>query len=1082
MSKNKTDSGQLLNWLATSSIAILGSCWLGLPLGSVAQAEAPGEQTHFSSTEIEFFEAKVRPLLIEHCYACHSGQTDKLQAGLRLDSRSAALRGGDSGPAVVPGDPTTSLLIESIHYESYEMPPKGKLSDEDIATLERWIALGAPWPNETLPSDAAASDVVGPAAFDLQQRAQQHWAWQPLTHPTPPAVHDAHWPLDELDHFILARLEKAELSPAADVDRLTLLRRLCFDLIGLPPTIEQIVAMEADDDPASIQCVVDDLLQSPHFGERWGRHWLDLVRYAESRGHEFDDEAENAYQYRDYVIRALNADVPYDQFVCEHIAGDLLASPRLHPSEGFNESILGTGFWFLGEWVHSPVDIRKDETDRFDNMIDVMSKTFLSVTVACARCHDHKFDAISSADYYALSGFLQSSDYRQVRFDSIEHNRQIASQLAVLDQEMRNRINELLAVNSLAEDSFADRLTGATLVKDDMPLASRALASDQDTALPAELPADLPDCQLTIDYSKLPADDFFQDGFIFGQQPVRCGDFFLGHAANGKPELQCIARSAAVSDPLWRGLQSSGQVILSRSALSGQPRSGRTLRTATFELSAEHLFVRVRGAGHVFACVDSHQLVAGPLHGQTVQSFGPEPRWVELDLSRYVGHHLHLEFTPDEATQLEIGAVLQAASRAAVADMITAIEQREREQELLAAQRMQRIAELQSQQPQFVEQLATLASQWHSRRTELQADIQQSSRLAMAMIDGSGEDDRVLIRGSSSNPGKIEPRHFLSAIVGQSPQLIPHGSGRLELAAQINDPSNPLPARVIVNRVWHHLLGRGIVPTTDDFGMLGQPPTDPELLDHLASEFLADGQSIKRLIRRIVLSRTYRMSGELDPRAQELDPLNNFWHHRPPLRLQGEVIRDALLAISGQLDPTQFGEPIPVHLTTFMDGRGRPATSGPLAGNGRRSIYIAVRRNFLSPFMLAFDTPSPFSTMGRRNSSNVPAQALIMMNDPLVVELVGHWAQRGLQAVPSRAGPQVGLDSESRATISSDIARIEWFYRSGLGRPPTTRETGTTRQFVLEQATERKTSTDAPEIWSDLAHALVNTKEFIFLR
>lgn len=995
-----------------------------------------------SAPELEFFEAKVRPLLVEHCYACHSTASEKLQAGLRLDSRASILQGGDSGAAVVPGDIDGSLLIESVRYESYEMPPKGKLADDDLATLERWVELGVPWPAETAPQDG-----TNRKSFDLQQRAAEHWAWQPLSRATPPQVQDQSWPLGAVDQFILAKLEQAGLDPAADIDRPALLRRLCFDLLGLPPTPEQFSAFVNDvgSTADAVERMVDRLLQSPHFGERWGRHWLDLVRYAESRGHEFDDETENAFQYRDYVIRALNADVPYDQFVREQIAGDLLPQPRLHPELGFNESILGTGFWFLGEWVHSPVDIRKDETDRFDNMIDVMSKTFLGVTVACARCHDHKFDAISTADYYSLSGFLQSSDYRQVRFDTIEQERAVASELSELDEEYRNRIEDLLREKFEAVD--AGRPSTTTPCRNSAALVTaytgRAYTGDQEV-------------------------EYLQDGFVFGVRPQRAGEVRV----SDEGRLQFAPRSAAASDPFWRGLVSTGQAARSRSVLSALPQSGRTLHTATFELSAGEVWCRVHGAGHVFACVDSHHLVAGPLHGETLQAIHAGEQWVKLDLTRYVGHRLHLEFTPDESTQLQVCAVLQATSPEELALAKQAIEQYEQQEQSWSAERQRLLELLRTGDPALAAELDSLAAQWHARRVALQATLQKTSRLAIAMIDGSSEDDHVLVRGSSSNPGKLEPRHFLTAISGDQPMSISRGSGRLELAESINDPNNPLPSRVIVNRLWHHLMGRGLVPTTDDFGVLGQPPTHPELLDYLATQFLADGRSIKQMIRRLVTTRTYRMSGEIEPRAAERDPNNDLWHFRPPRRLEGEAIRDALLAISGELDPTMFGEPIPIHLTPFMDGRGRPAQSGPLAGNARRSIYIAVRRNFLSPFMLAFDTPNPFSTMGRRNSSNVPAQALILMNDPLVVEQTQHWARRGIAQMP--------LDAAARQ--ASGQARVEWFYVSGIGRQPTQRELRAAWRFVSEQAEQPGLDLDSVEVWQEFAHALVNTKEFIFVR
>lgn len=992
-----------------------------------------------TATELEFFERKVRPLLVEHCYSCHSAGAEKLQAGLQVDSRAALLRGGDSGAAIVPGDISESLLIESVRYESYEMPPKGKLADEDIGTLERWVELGAPWPEEP-----DTQGETSRATFDLQQRAAEHWAWQPLKAPLPPPFQDQTWPLSDADRFILAGLEQAELVPAPDVDRATLLRRLCFDLLGLPPTAAQQAEflLDSASTTQATERMVDQLLQSPHFGERWGRHWLDLVRYAESRGHEFDDESENAFQYRDYVIRALNADVPYDQFVREHIAGDLLPNPRLHPELGFNESILGTGFWFLGEWVHSPVDIRKDETDRFDNMIDVMSKTFLGVTVACARCHDHKFDAISTADYYALSGFLQSSDYRQVRFDSIEQNRSIAQQLTQLDTSYRQQIEQLLA-EKLAE---------------------------LDAQRPVPIESALANPALVMTYYEDHTVEFLQDGFVFGERPRRAGELTL--SADGR--LQCVPQSAAASDPFWQGLLSTGQAARSRSIVSPLSRSGRTLRTETFELTGGEVWCRVHGAGHVFACVDSHYLVAGPLHAETLRTIDPNQPWVKLDLSRYVGHRVHLQFTPDNATQLQVSAVLQNNSPAELAEGKQAVEQFEQQQVAWATQRQQRLEQIEAEAPGLAADVHRLTDEWHAERLALQGSIMKSSRLAMAMIDSSAEDDHVLIRGSSANSGKREPRHFLTALSGDQPMAIPRGSGRLELAQQINDPNNPLPSRVIVNRLWHHLMGRGLVPTTDDFGVLGQKPTHPELLDYLAQDFLDNGRSIKRSIRTIVLSRTYRMSGRIDPHAMQVDPNNALWHYRPPRRLEGEAIRDALLAISGESNPTMFGEPVPIHLTPFMDGRGRPAESGPLTGQARRSVYIAVRRNFLSPFMMAFDTPTPFSTMGRRNSSNVPAQALILMNDPLVVELSQAWARQGMHAVPLQA------DADELQSVVQ--RRIAWLYQSGLGRAPNARESQLAAEFVIGQAQQRSMAVDSIEIWRELAHALVNTKEFIFVR
>jgi len=1022
-----------------------------------------GASTHAAGDEqpLEFFEKKVRPLLATHCHECHSVKSKSLKAGLRVDSRNALLKGGDSGAAISLQQPEKSLLLEAVRYETYEMPPKGKLPPADIAVFEQWVRMGAPWPQEPEPVADGA-----PPPFDLEARKASHWCWQPIRSPELPAVKDAVWVRDDMDRFILAKLEERGFQPAPTVDRRTLIRRLSFDLIGLPPTPDEVDAFVSDSGPNAVEKVVDRLLESPHFGERWGRHWLDLVRYAESRGHEFDNDAPNTWQYRDYVIRALNADVPYDQFVKEHIAGDVLDPPRLHPKKKFNESILGTGFWHLGEWVHSPVDIRKDETDRFDNMLDVMSKAFLGVTVACARCHDHKFDAISQKDYSALSGFLQGSDYRQAAFEALEHNKWLAGEVAKIDDEANRRLREIVVRE-------AGRKTGAI---------SRYLAEGP-VRFKDEAPPLPPGIEIVVDYRTLPASEFRQDGWVYGTRAAVPGDFVIGEFHNRELSTEFVKAGFARTDPFWNGVTyhldpTSNQ----KGRLEAIARSGRTLRSPTFEVRTGEIHCRVCGQGTIVACVDSHRLVAGPLHGETIVDVtkprvnGVEWTWVRLNLKRYQGHRIHLEFTPDPVERFDVQMAIDGPAPVTPEEIVEpwAVSPEQVRAVLNAWQggtlanhrdlNVGRILDVAlakaSESAGYLEEKNAVIDQWLEERAAIRHGIARANDLAPAMLDGSGEDDRLLIRGNSSTPGDVVPRRFLEAVDGSSPMSIPSGSGRRELTERMTDPANPLTTRVIVNRLWHHLLGRGIVPTVDDFGVLGQRPTHPELLDYLATEFQRDGQSLKRMIRRIVLSQTYRMSGAADAKVVEADPKNDLWHHRPPKRLEGEVIRDSLLAVSGRLDRTAFGPSVKVHLTSFMEGRGRPASSGPMDGANRRSVYLEVRRNFLSPFMLTFDTPNPFSTMGRRNSSNVPAQALILMNDPFVRECAESFAKR------------------ATAEGSADVdERSAWFYRTAFGRGPTEKELCLVREFL-------KGSGDSdPDLtsWTAIAHAIINMKEFVFV-
>jgi hypothetical protein len=1084
----------------------------------------------------EFFEKKVRPILVANCFKCHSEQM-KVKGGLRLDSRAGLLKGGDNGPAIVAGSPEKSRLIEAISYKNADltMPPRGKLPEAVLADLAAWIKMGAPWPNAAVEIGSKGKD-----GLDLAKRKREHWCWQPVRPPVLPVVKDAGWTRGPIDRFILSKLEEKGLRPAPAADRRTWLRRVSFDLVGLPPAPEAIDAFLKDDAPDACDKVVDRLLAAPQFGERWARHWLDLVRYGESRGHEFDPNIPNAYQYRDYVIRALNLDLPYDQFVREHVAGDLLPEPRRHPTEGFNESILGSGFWFLGEEVHSPVDVRQDQADRFDNRIDVLTKTFLGLTVACARCHDHKFDAISTKDYYALYGFLSSSSYRLVRFDSLDQNRVVAADLARLRRRARGEIGKTLAAAAgPALERMADYLlaarealqTGAepdcdkiaAARKLDAELLRRWLeatlkaARDRDDPLhawakvatdpetkdgqrlaeewhrrEASAQAALKDVAVIIDYSHCAPADWRPDDAAFGPGPVQAGDVSLTRGV-----LRLIERGAAEYDRAFDVLRLTATTESDPGALGRITlRAGRTLSTPTFRVTTGKVFYLVKGSGAAYASVGSHVEIDGPLHAQLVMSLPPgnEFHWVGQDLTRYVGLDAHLEFTAAAGSDFVVALVVQAEQMPALVDrpnraLLTLLEEAKSAEALAAGYRRlfldvsKRLAADEIVGAADAGDAAQLAG-WLVRHPELlgatkalndkvvslaaeekkiAARIKAESRLAPAMLDGSGIDEHVFVRGSPKAEGEIAPRRLLEALAGPDPLAPAHGSGRLELARQMTDPAvNPLIARVLVNRVWHHLFGRGIVASVDNFGVLGEAPTHRELLDFLADRFVREGWSIKKLIRELVLSATYRMASESSPETDKMDPSNLLWHRMRMRRLEGEAIRDAMLAVSGRLNVRGYGPSVPIYLTPFLEGRGRPG-SGPLDGDGRRSLYLAVRRNFLSPLLLAFDTPIPFSTVGRRSVSNVPAQALILLNDPFVHQQAEVWAKHVL----ARPGPAE--------------ERVAGMYLSAFGRPPTDSERAACLAFLEGQAKRYGTRTDDAKVWADLAHTLFNVKEFIFV-
>lgn len=792
-----------------------------------AEVKSPASGTP-TAEQVAFFEKKIRPVLVDSCYSCHSADSKKLRGGLRLDSREGVLQGGDSGPIVMPGDPRKSLLIQVLHHQGKvpKMPPKEKLSDEVVADFEKWVRQGAPDPR-------VGGAPVARVEIDVE-KGREFWAFQPPVRHSPPAVIDKSWPRSESDSFLLCKLEERGLRPVADADPRSLLRRVSIDLIGLPPTPEEVEAFARDPSPQAFATIVDLLLASPRFGERWGRHWLDVARYAETSGRQVNFNYPYAWRYRNYVIDAFNADKPFDQFVREQIAGDLLETAE--PSQRAEQQI-ATGFLAIGAKPHSERNELQFQMDVIDEQIDTLSQAFLGLSVACARCHDHKSDPIPQRDYYALAGILRSSE---TCYGTI-------------------RVIQCLHPSPLLE-------------------------------FPRE------------------------SGLAPGLEPL---------APDKKKTLE-------------------RQVLEIRERRENQAKTGMPMTGADFNNLATS----------------------------------------ESKLASYA---------PDGTPRL----------------------------------------------------------------------------LAMGVRERKAPIDCPLyVRGEVEKPGAAVPRGVVQVVSRQTIAIPARPSGRLELANWLASSQNPLTARVLVNRVWFHLFGRGLVATLNNFGTSGMEPSHPELLDDLAVSFMEDRWSIKRLIRRLVLSRAYQLSSCHDEANFKIDPDNALVWRIQPRRLNAEALRDSLLAASGELVLTPPpGSPV------AASGEG-PSTLlmrqlAQLDGRDfHRAVYLPVLRDSLLDSLALFDFADPNQVTGDRGSTNVPAQGLFLLHSPFV--------QGRAEAAAVRLLAERAQDKE----------RLQRAYLTILGRPPTDRERQAADQFLARYAPilarDGIATAQRPKAaWAALCQALFASVDFL---
>lgn len=817
----------------------------------IATGAMAADTDKLTDEQTNFFERKIRPVLVEKCYECHSSNAKKVKGGLLLDNKEATLRGGDNGPAVVPGKLDESLVIRAIQWadKDMEMPPKKKLPADVISDFEQWIKMGAPDPRGGAVEGAAAAAATWKKKEIDIAKGREHWAFQPPVKTSAPEVKNAAWPKTDIDRFVLAKLEEKNIQPVGDAQKRDLIRRATFDLTGLPPSPDVIEAFLKDTSPQAFQRVVDNLLASPAFGENWGRHWLDVARFGESSGKDVNLPYPFAWRYRDWVIEALNLDMPYNEFIKEQIAGDLLPFKDVQDQ---SKKIVATGFLAIGTKPHNERNPRQFALEVADEQIDVTSQAVLGLTIACARCHDHKFDPIPQKDYYSLAGIFLSSETLYGTTRQIQNNH----------------------------------------------------------------PSDL------IDLGK-------ESGLLAGFESISA------------PER---AKLAQEKDSMSQQIAGTFRDAM-QARQSGNDKNASQLRI---------LFERTK---------------LGEIEGT---------------LNRY--------------------------------------------------------------------------------------DANGNARiLAMGVYDRKYPGNSpVYTRGDATQPGESVPRGFVQVVFKSPPPPVTRGSGRYELAQWLTSEQNPLTARVMANRVWRWLFGRGIVSSVDNFGTTGEKPANPELLDHLATSFMSNGWSVKKLVREIMLSHTYQLAAQNHQGSFLADPENTLNWRMKNKPLNAESLRDAMLSVSGKLDPYP-----PAGSMVCSAGEGRPGLIKLFTMASQptyfRSAYLPVVRDQLPEVLSLFDFADPSLVTGDRETTNVPSQGLYVLNNANVLALSDAMARRVYDSA------------------KDNPTRINNAYLLAYGRPPSQKEVLASRSFFsnYQQDADKARGKKGPDVsayaWSAFCQALMASAEFRYL-
>jgi hypothetical protein len=1219
-----------------------------LPIGANGYSQ---EKPEFDVAELKFFEAKIRPLLIQHCYECHSSKGGELEGGLSVESREALLKGGDSGAAIVPFKPVESLLMAAIEYSDdfYQMPPESKLPQEVVAVFKKWIEMGAPDPRAAVENNDTA-----PRVIDFEQ-SRKFWAFKTPQRPALPSVKNQAWVSNAIDTFILSELERAELTPAIAADRRTIIRRVTFDLTGLPPTVAEINAFLADTSPVAYENLVERLLASPRYGERWGRKWLDVARYADSNGLDENLAYVNAFRYRDYVVRAWNQDLSFANFLQQQLAGDLLDPQQDASAQDRLDRLTATGFLSIGPKMLACDDGQKMEMDIIDEQLDTMSRAFMGLTMGCARCHDHKFDPIPSKDYYALASIFKSTktmenfkvvanwheyplDTPETKIAQEKHNaaiKQLDDELAAIQKEARQTLREsqqqLLSKYLISASKFvsanskpiadghnvignwirdgiavensivweAEKFQRGTLEvettnygKDVGVLLQQGYAEyDIDIEVAGDYQLELRYAAvdsrpmvLSINGTVVDSDvashttgTWFVDSqtwFVEGIFELPVGKNVIRLAREGGPVphvdkilLVKASPTASLEDltavladtPIAEvdGLLLQEAEDYDRGSIGKVPPIVQNTSSTTtflnyaeydFEITAagnyrlEWLYTQAESRGGKLF-VDGHLVdsnaanaITGSFQSSEVKWFvggvfkftagkhtlrwqriGTTPHFDKMALiptTDNVTHHISGDYK--SLAEIEAEAVEQGLQadylRQWVEFLLMAVSQRDehlvglllrdREEQQAAFTKLGNAAEQQLvnilsftspvddgavqwvvakaiaadgpfRDPQEIDKLVPGKAQQAiaaiGKSKAKLAKMQPMVGKAMGVTEGKVEDLAIHIRGNYFSLGEATQRGFLEVVDQVSAVSIPaEASGRMQLAQWLTDAKHPLTSRVFVNRLWLWHFGNGLQRSPDNFGLLGQRPTNQPLLDWLAVEFIEQGWSIKQMHRLMLLSSTYQMSSTFDARANTKDPENRLWWRFNRRRLDAEEVRDALLAIGDNIDLQMYGQLLTSADRAYVTGTGSKRSTYDY---NRRSVYLPILRSALYNVFIAFDFADPSVIQGQRQNTVVTPQALFMMNSKLVQDEASRLAQRVLQD-----------------DIETNADRINALHEIVYGRVATAEDIDKCNQFL--QRYRKLSVKDMDEnvsvaadlvVWQGLCRVLLAANEFAYL-